>query len=124
MRAAVLKQVQNRADSTQVTLEQTLDDSAKQIVAAENGLHTGLSAYRAATKLEAAAQTSFDAAFTAYRSGVGSITPATLAQSGLLDAQLAQSDAYYAALIAAASLGFATGAIGNVPDQGVDEPAR
>jgi outer membrane protein TolC len=124
MRAAVMKQAQNRADSTQVTLEQTLDDSAKQIVAAENGLHTGLSAYRAATRLEAAAQTSFDAAFTAYRSGVGSITPATLAQSGLLDAQLARSDAYYAALIAAASLGFATGAIGNVPDQGADEPAR
>jgi outer membrane protein TolC len=45
MRAAVMKQAQNRADSTQVTLEQTLDDSAKQIVAAENGLHTGLSAY-------------------------------------------------------------------------------
>ncbi|MFT8541637.1 TolC family protein [Acetobacter sp.] len=124
MRAAVMKQAQNRADSTQVTLEQTLDDSVKQIVAAENGLHTGLSAYRAASRLEAAAQTSFDAAFAAYRSGVGSITPATLAQSGLLDAQLARSDAYYAALIAAASLGFATGAIGNVPDQGADEPAR
>lgn len=119
MRAAVLKQAQNRADSTQVTLQQTLDESAKQIVAAENGLHTGLSAYRAATKLETAAQTSFNAAFTAYRSGVGGITSATLAQSGLLDAQLAQSDAYYAALIAAASLGFATGAIGNAPDQGM-----
>lgn len=121
MRAAIMRQAQNRADSTQVTLEQTLDDSAKQIVAAQNGLHTSLSAYRAATKLEAAARTSFDAAFTAYRSGVGSITPATLAQSGLLDAQLAQSDAYYAALIAAASLGFATGALGNAPDQGVED---
>lgn len=121
MRSAVLKQVQNRADSTQVTLQQTLDDSVKQIVAAENGLHTGLSAYHAATKLEAAAQTSFNAAFTAYRSGVGSITQATLAQSGLLDAQLAQSDAYYAALIAAASLGFATGALGNAPDQPVED---
>lgn len=124
MRAAVLRQAQSRADSTQVTLEQTVDDSAKQIVAAQNGLHTGLSAYRAATKLEAAAQTSFDAAFAAYRSRVGSITPATLAQSGLVDAQLARSDAYYAALIAAASLGFATGALGQAPAQGLEEAPR
>ncbi len=124
MRAAVLRQAQNRADSTQVTLEQTVDESAKQIVAAQNGLHTGLSAYRAATKLEAAAQTSFDAAFAAYRSGVGSITPATLAQSGLVDAQLARSDAYYAALIAAASLGFATGALGQAPAQGMEDAPR
>lgn len=112
LRAAVLKQTQNQADSAQALLRRTLDDAVKQIVIAENGVHASLSAYSAATKLQVASQTAFDAAFTAYKQGVGSLTQATLAQTGLLDAQLGQSDTYYAALIAAVSLAFATGSVG------------
>lgn len=115
MRAAMLRQAKNQADSAQTLLRKTVDESVKQIVVAENSLHGSLSAYTAAGHLQTAAQTSFDAAFAAYRSGVGSITQATLAQTGLLDAQLGHSDTYYAALIAAASLAFATGALGDAP---------
>lgn len=115
MRAAMLKQARNQADNAQTLLRKTIDESVKQIVTAENGLHGSLSAYTAAGHLQAAAQTSFDAAFAAYRNGVGSITQSTLAQSGLLDAQLGRSDTYYAVLIAAASLAFATGALGDAP---------
>ncbi|MFP2872722.1 TolC family protein [Acetobacter tropicalis] len=111
MRAAVLKQVKNQADSAQALLRKTVDESVKQIIVAENGVHASLSAYTAATKLQTASQTAFDAAFAAYRNGVGSITQATMAQSGLLSAQLGKSDAYYASLIAASSLAFATGSI-------------
>jgi outer membrane protein TolC len=62
-----------------------------------------------------AAQTSYDAASTAYRHGVGSITGATLAQSQLLVARNAELDSYAGALsaaAAAAALALATGTIG------------
>ncbi|MBF0860535.1 TolC family protein [Gluconobacter kanchanaburiensis] len=110
-RAALLKQAQDQSDSADATLRQTVDSSVKQIVAAENALRTSLSAYAASGRLETAAKTSFDASTTAYRSGVGSLTQTSIAQNGYLDATLSHSDAYYAALIAAAGLAFGTGSI-------------
>ncbi|WP_323991655.1 TolC family protein [Nguyenibacter sp. L1] len=115
MRAAALKQAGDRADSADATLRQTLDEAARQVVVAQNGLRTALHAYDAAGRLRDAAQTSFDASLAAYRSGAGAVTPAIMAQSGLLDARLGRSDAYYGALIAAAGLAFATGALGDAP---------
>jgi len=111
MRAAMLRQAENQSDSAEATLQETQDNSVRQIVAAENGLRSSLSAYEASQKLHIAAQTGFDAALAAYRNGEGSVTQATIIENGLLDARLAQSDAYYAALIAAASLAFATGSL-------------
>lgn len=78
---------------------------------AENALHTSLAAYASSGKLEIAAQTAFDAAYAAYRNGVGSIVQTSLAENGLVDATLSHSDAYYATLIAAAGLAFGTGAL-------------
>lgn len=115
LRAALLKQAQNQSDSAQTLLTRTIDQAAKQIVIAQNSVRASLSAYTAARKLQIASQTTFDATFDAYKHGVGSITQATLAQTGLIDAQLSKSDTYYAALIAAASLGFATGSMGSAP---------
>ncbi|MBB2200830.1 TolC family protein [Gluconacetobacter tumulisoli] len=113
MRAATLRQARNQSDSAEATLHQTVDEAVKQMVVAENGVHTSLSAYAASGRLQTAAQTSFDAALSAFHNGMGSVTQATLAQSGLIDAQLQRSDAYYAALIAASSLAFAAGALGD-----------
>lgn len=113
LRAAVMKQAQNQADTAQTLLNRTLDQAVKQIIIAQNSLRASLNAYAAANKLQTAAQTTFDAALGAYKQGVGSITQASIAQTGLIDAQLGQSDTYYAALIAAASLGFATGSMGH-----------
>ncbi|AQS84631.1 MAG: TolC family protein [Acetobacter aceti] len=118
MRAAFLKQAENQSDSANATLQQTVNEAVRQVVVAENAVHTSLSAYTASTRLKTAAQTSFNAAFTAYRSGVGSITQATIAQNGLLDATISQSDAYFAALIAATSLAFSTGSLGGAPASG------
>ncbi|MFT8952137.1 MAG: TolC family protein [Gluconobacter sp.] len=110
-RAALLKQAQDQSDSANATLQQTVDSSVKQIVVAENALRTSLSAYTASAKLETAAMTSFEASSAAYRSGVGSMTQTSIAQNAYLDATLAHSDAYYAALIAAAGLAFGTGSL-------------
>ncbi|QHM92461.1 TolC family protein [Acetobacter pasteurianus] len=111
MRAAQLKQAQDQADSANAALQKTVDSSVKQIVVAENALHTSLTAYASSAKLETAAQTAFDAAYAAYRNGVGSIVQTSMAENGLVDATLSHSDAYYAALIAAAGLAFGTGAL-------------
>lgn len=125
LRAAAVKRAQDQSDSAEATLRQTVNESIKQIVMAENALHTSLSAYTASNRLSVASHTGFDAALAAYRSGVGSITQTELAGNGLLDADISRSDAYYASLMAAAGLAFATGALGdaqtmNAPQQDME----
>jgi outer membrane protein TolC len=78
-RAAALAQARAEADSAGARLMRVRDDAVRQIVFAVNTLHTSLSAYQASDALSAAAQTTFDAALAAYRSGMGSITDLTLA---------------------------------------------
>jgi outer membrane protein TolC len=115
-RDAQLGRARAEAGSAGARLTQVQDDAVRQIVFANNALRTSLSAYSASQTLEAAAQTTFDSALTAYRSGVGSITDLTLAQTQLLQAKNAFTDAYSTALSAAATLAFATGALGAAPE--------
>ena len=70
----------------------------------------------AADALASAAQITFDAAFDAYRNGVGSITDTTRAETALLEAQNASTDAYSAALSSAATLALAAGTLGTAPE--------
>ena len=112
-RAALLEQARDRVDKAETTLEQIRNEAARQIVVARNTLKTSLSAYGAATALAAAAQTTFNAALTAYRNGVGSITDVTLAERQLLVAKNAATDAYSTALSAAATLALAGGVLGS-----------
>jgi outer membrane protein len=100
----------------ETTLTQIRNEAARQIVAARNTLKTSLSAYAASTALAAAAQTTFNAALTAYRNGVGSITDVTLAERQLLVAKNAATDAYSTALSAAATLALAAGVLGSAPN--------
>ena len=115
VRDSVLMQARANADKAAATLERVREEAVRQIVAAQNALETSLAAHDASNALSKAAQTSFDAAFDAYRHGVGSITAVTVAQTQLLQAQAASNDAHSAALSAAATLAFATGALGSAP---------
>jgi outer membrane protein len=118
MRAAVLKQARNDEDSALTKLDRTQEEAVRQIVTAQNAVHTSLASQSAAKALLDAAQTTYDASFDAYNHGVGSITDALRAQSGLLTAQDAYTDSYSAALSAAATLALATGKIGRGPNAG------
>lgn len=111
LRSAALAQARNDADSASTRLERSREEAVRQVVGAQNMLQTSLSAHEAAKALMAAAQTTYDAAFDAYKHGVGSITDALLAQNQLLAARNAYADSYSNALSAAASLALATGAI-------------
>jgi outer membrane protein len=56
---------------------------------------------------------------TPYSNGVGSITDVIIAETQLLRAKDAGTDAYSTALSAAATLALATGALGSAPDYGL-----
>lgn len=109
LRSAVLMQARNDADSAAAQLTRTKQEAVRQVVVAQNTLATSLASNDAAKALVEAAQTTYGAAFAAYRHGVGSITDALLAQNQLIAAQDAYADSYSAALSAAASLALATG---------------
>jgi Outer membrane protein len=114
-RAAVLKQAQADADSANGALARTRDEAVRQVVLAANTLRTSLAAYHASGTLVDAANTTFDAALQAYRSGVGSVTDATIAETQLLQAKNSRTDAYSAARAAAATFALAAGRLGSAP---------
>ncbi|MFG1431910.1 TolC family protein [Xanthobacter sp. V2C-8] len=111
LRAAQLKNAESLADATEATFQKAKDAAAREIVVSAHTLRSALASYRAATALAEAAAVTYDAALDAYRSGVGNITVATAADSGLLTARQAQADAHAASLVAAANLAFVLGAM-------------
>ena len=115
VRADRLAQARARSDGAVATLRQTRDRAILEIVTAENAVRSGVEAHAASRVVLDAARTSFDAAFAAYRHGVGSVTDVNLAQQQQLAAANASSDAYAAARHAAATLALATGALGGTP---------
>ena len=114
-RDAQLQQARADVDSADAQLTHVREEAARQIVLADNALRTSLSAYSASQSLTVAAQTTFDAALASYRRGVGSITDLNLAETQLLQAKNASSDAYSTALTAAATLALSTGVLGGAP---------
>jgi outer membrane protein len=114
-RDAQLARARAETDTADARLTQVQDEAVRQIVLADNALHTSLSAYAASQSLETAAQTTFDSALAAYRNGVGSITDLTLAETQLLQAKNATTDAYSTALSSAATLALSTGSLGAAP---------
>jgi outer membrane protein TolC len=118
-RSSQLAQARAEADSAKARRTQIQADAVREIAMADNALRTSLEAVSAAGVLVEAAQTTFDAALDAYRSGVGSITDVTIAQTQLLQARDAATDAYSTTLSAAATLALATGSLGSSPDYGL-----
>lgn len=117
LRSAVLAQARNDADNAATRLTRTKEEAVRQIAAGQNALESSLAANDAAKALVAAAQTTYNAAFAAYRHGVGSITDVMLAQNQLLLAKNTDVDSYSGALAAAATLALATGSIGTMENQ-------
>ncbi|WP_211865415.1 TolC family protein [Neoroseomonas terrae] len=111
LRAARLRQAEAQAAAARNNLERTQNAAVGEIVAASNALRTALESHRAASALAAAASTTYAAALAAYNNGVGTVTAATAADSGLLDARQAEAEAHAASLIGAANLAFVVGAL-------------
>ena len=114
-RDAMLQRAHTSVDKSDAALNEVRNEAVQQVVAAGNAVKTSLSAYDAAQVLASAARTTFDAALQAYRHGVGSITAVTTAETQLLLAENAATDAYSAALSAAATLALSAGTLGAAP---------
>jgi outer membrane protein TolC len=115
LRLARLDQARSKVDHAEATLAGVRNSAIREIVKAGNAVKTSLVAFEAAESLATAAQTTFDAAHGAYRNSVGSITAVTIAETQLLQAKDAATDAYSAALSAAATLALSAGALGAAP---------
>ena len=111
LRAARLRQAEAQAAAAEQSLQRVQNAAVTEIVAASNALRTALESHRAASALASAASITNDAALAAYRNGVGTVTAASVADSGLLDARQAQAEARAAALTGAANLAFVVGAM-------------
>jgi len=114
-RMALLEQARSKADRANATFADVRNQAVREVVKAGNAVKTSLAAYEASESLASAAQTTFDAALAAYRHGVGSITAVTLAETQLLQAKNAATDAYSLALSAAATLALSAGTLGSAP---------
>ncbi|RKT47349.1 TolC family protein [Thiocapsa rosea] len=111
LRTAQVKEAESRAEMAEDEFQRVQTAAVTEIVAARNALRTALESHRAATALVGAASTTYDAAFAAYRNGVGTVDAATAADTALLDAREAQAEAHAAALISAVNLAFAVGSL-------------
>jgi outer membrane protein len=109
VRDARVREAQSRADAAEATVLRLEQSATTEIVAADDAVRGSLAAYRAATALVAASAVAQDATLSAYRSGAGTFTAAVEAQRVLLSALNAQAQSHGTALIAAATLAFATG---------------
>ncbi len=114
-RANTIQQAKNNSEKARATLDEVRLNAVREIVSAQNSLKTSLEANEAALALESAAKTAYDAALDSYKQGVGTVTATVATQTQLLQARLAADDAYNSALSAAATLAFATGALGSAP---------
>lgn len=111
LRAAQVKEAESRAEMAADEFQRVQTAAVTEIVAARNALGTALESHRAATALVGATATTYDAAFAAYRSGVGTVDAAIAADTALLDARGAQAEAHAAALISAVNLAFVVGSL-------------
>jgi outer membrane protein TolC len=111
LRDAQLRSAQSRADIAADEFQRVQSAAVTEIVAARNALRTALESYRAATALVDAASTTYDAAYAAYRNGVGTVDVATAADTALLDARQAKAEAHASALIGAANLAYVVGSL-------------
>jgi outer membrane protein TolC len=114
-RRDMLSQARAKVDQTEAALAQVRNAAIREVVAAGNAVKTSLATCDASTALVEAAQTTFDAALAAYRNGVGSITAVTEAETQLLEAKNAATDAYSLALASAATLALSAGTLGVAP---------
>jgi outer membrane protein TolC len=115
VRSAALARARDQVDSAAQATRRAKFAAAQEVVMASSNLRNGLAGYAAAQSLLAASQTTYDAAFAAFRQGVGSSTDMLVAERQLLEARDAVTDARSLVLSAAATLALACGGLGQAP---------
>lgn len=114
MRTIRVHEAKSRSDLADETFTKTHDAAAREIVVASDVLQSAIATNKASVNLVRTAVVTYDAAYEAYKHGVGTVTVANEAANNLLIARQAQTDARTAVLVASANLAFVMGDITQV----------
>jgi outer membrane protein len=113
---------QSKREEAAAALKERTNEALREVALAYDQVDTGLQQYDAAIALQTASDTAFHSASDAYAHGVGTLTDATSAQTGLATARTAVARAHAQSLINAAALAFATGALTSSTDFEIAKP--
>ena len=116
LRQNQVRLAESRRNEAQDALEASNTSVLREVAVAYDQVQTGIIQYEAAIELRLAAQTAFDSASDAFAHGVGSFTDAVNASTALDSARAAVARAHAQALVNAAGLAFATGALASSAD--------
>ena len=111
MRRNRISMADAKAREAQEQLAAARDSASQQVVRAYNGLLTSLAEYEAATVLNQAAHTAYEAALRSYRQGVGTYTDLATEETAVVQGDTQVEDARANAHTAAAALALSMGAI-------------
>ena len=103
-------------------LNERVDQALREVALAYDQIDTGLQQYDAAIALQTASEAAFHSASDSYAHGVGTLTDATSAQTGLATARAAVARAHSQSLVNAAALAFATGELTSSTDFAAQTP--
>jgi outer membrane protein len=107
---------QSKREEAAAALKERTDQALREVALAYDQVDTGLQQYDAAIALQTASDTAFRSASDSYAQGIGTLTDATSAQTGLATARAAVARAHTQSLINAAALAFATGELTSSED--------
>jgi outer membrane protein TolC len=111
-----LKLAESQRDAAAEDLRGQTDQALREVALAYDQIETGLQQYNAALALQSASETAFDSANASYKAGVGTLTDASTAQTGLASARATVVRAHAQSLINAAALAFAAGLLTSSAD--------
>ena len=116
LRQNQVRLAESRRNEAKTALEVSNIAALREVAVAYDQVQTGLSQYNAAVVLRSAAQTAFDSASNAFAHDVAPFTDAVNASTTLDAARAAVARAHAQALVNAAGLAFATGALTSSAD--------
>ena len=117
-----LSLAQSKREEAAAGLNERVDQALREVALAYDQVDTGLQQYDAAIALQTASEAAFHSASDSYAHGVGTLTDATSAQTGLATARAAVARAHTQSLINAAALAFATGELTSSTDLSTATP--
>src|SRR5207237_4881183 len=111
-----------KREEAAAALHERTDHALREVALAYDQVDTGLQQYDAAIALQTASEAAFHSAGDAYAHGVGTLTVATSAQTGLATARAAVARAHTQAPSNPAALAFATGELTSSRDFAAPTP--
>ena len=117
-----LRLAQSQHEEAADELKQQTDQALREVALAYDQIETGLDQYDAAIALQTASEAAFLSARDSYAHGVGTLTDAASAQTGLATARAEVAQAHARSLVTAAALAFAMGELTSSTDFGTTTP--